>query len=212
MNNVNIMLKNVRCHYPEFFRDRTFQEADGSISTQAPGAKFLLDPDEPEHAALIGQIKHAISGICAANNPRKGEDGKGKLLPPDQFALRDGSLTTRDELDGLWFVSANAQKGKPPFVLDPVDPTKRIEHAHEQTKPIYNGCRVNARVRLWWQPQTTGRAARVNAQLVAVQWAGDDEPIGGGVQTTAQAAEGFSPTLDPTEGGHWGGDEEAAEF
>lgn len=205
MNNKDFLVKGVRVHYPSFFEPRTFQKEDGSVETQSAGAKFLFDPKDLEHKASLQAIKAAVHGICQANNPKKDEaTGAGRILPPDQWCLRDGSLTERDELQGLWFVSANSPKGTLPFVLDPFDPTKRITDATQQAKPIYNGCKVNVRFQLWWQSTSPGRQARVNAKLIAVQFAGDGEPIGGGIQTTEQAAQGFDVAIDPTAGGHWG--------
>jgi len=57
-------------------------------------------------------------------------------------------------------------------VIDPAN-SMAVQAA---ARRLYGGCRVNAAVQPWAQDNTHGRAIR--CELIAVQFAGDDEPFG----------------------------------
>jgi hypothetical protein len=62
------------------------------------------------------------------------------------------------------------------------------------TRQMYGGCRVNVAIKPWLQENKHGRGVR--ADLVAVQFAGDDQPFGEG-RTDASNMFGAVATAAP---------------
>lgn len=168
-----IQLRNVRVSFPHLFTRPIVQGEEGKC-----GATLLLDPKVAADQASIESIRAAITEISR-------EQFKGKTLPDDKVCLRDGDQKGRDEYSGYWVMSANHRDR--PIVIDS---TGRGRVTEERDSPIYAGCRVNARVRLWGQDNQYGK--RVNAELVAIQFASDDGSLGGGYVSETEAMEGFS--------------------
>lgn len=59
----------------------------------------------------------------------------------------------------------------------PIDPNNTMAY-QQLTRKMYGGCRVNAAVKPWLQENSYGRGVRCD--LVAVQFAADDQPFGEG--------------------------------
>lgn len=64
----------------------------------------------------------------------------------------------------------------------PIDPNNSMAY-QQLTRKMYGGCRVNAAVKPWLQENSYGRGVRCD--LVAVQFAGDDQPFGEGAVDAA---------------------------
>ena len=58
-----------------------------------------------------------------------------------------------------------------------IDPNNTMAY-QQLTRKMYGGCRVNAAVKPWLQDNKHGRGVRCD--LVALQFAGDDQPFGEG--------------------------------
>lgn len=158
----DIKLKNVRISYPHIFQAKAFQ---GS-GTPKFSATFLLH--KVEHKELIAQIATAMKELAATAF-------KDKRLPAsDKLCLRDGDLSGRAENEGYFIFTAS--ESKRPAVVDK-DKTPLVA----EDDVIYAGCRVNAAVRLWAQDNQYGK--RINANLLGVQFAKDDERLGNGAST-----------------------------
>jgi hypothetical protein len=74
-----------------------------------------------------------------------------------------------------------AGRDQPPQIIQPdgtpLDPTNTMAY-QALTRKMYGGCRVNVAVKPWLQENKHGRGVR--ADLVAVQFAGDDKAFGEG--------------------------------
>lgn len=162
-----IMLKNVRCSYPELFKATV---RDGE--TYPPGVAIMLDPAKDK--AKLGEISAAVASVISGHEALKKN-------PPsaEKKCLRVGD---RAEYEGMLILKAN--NPKPPLVLN-ADRTV----ATEATCKIYSGCYVNVKVEIWPQSNKWGR--RVNAKLLAIQFAGDGESLDGSYVSEETAAEGF---------------------
>ena len=64
----------------------------------------------------------------------------------------------------------------------PIDPNNSMAY-QQLTRKMYGGCRVNAAVKPWLQENSYGRGVRCD--LVAVQFAADDQPFGEGAVDAA---------------------------
>ncbi len=165
-----IMLNNVRISFPDLFQRAVVNGEQGSY-----GATFLLDAKE--HAGEIKQINGETETLIKTNL-------KGSKVPSDKRCLKDGDDMTRPEYEGHMVVSANS-KDKP-HVFKPGTQQKAET---EDESGIYSGCYVDAKISLWAQNNNYGK--RINAQLVAVRFAGEGEAFSSGHVTETQAADGF---------------------
>jgi len=165
-----IMINGARVSFPHLFRRPTINGEEGKC-----GAALMLDPKK--HAKDIHAIEKAISALCK-------EKFKGKKLPSDKLCLRDGNDKGRDEYEGSMVLSANS-KARPMVIAR----DGRTTIQDEEDSDIYAGCFVNAKVRLWAQDNKFGK--RVNAELVAIQFLKDGEPLDGAYVSTEDAMDGF---------------------
>lgn len=165
-----IKLQNVRISYPSLFRKATFQGAETKYE-----ATFLLNKDT--HAAIIAAIKAEINEGIKTNL-------KGAKVAADKICFKDGDLTDSAGYENCY--SLKAATNKRPMVID----RDRSPLAEEDNR-IYAGCYVNAMIEFWYMDNAYGK--RVCATLLAVQFAKDGEPLGGG---TGASVDDFDVLLD----------------
>lgn len=171
-----IKLQNVRLSFPHIFKAKAFEEG----ATAKFSATAMLDPENPQHAKAVKQLKKAIEATAAEKWGKQWEAGKIKLkgtcLKAQDDDLAAEKLVTategeyREEQEGLYLVSASEIKR--PSVVD-VD---RSPLAEEDGKP-YAGCYVTLIITLWAQDNKFGK--RINANLIGVQFKKDGEPFEG---------------------------------
>mgnify|MGYP000026454985 CR=1 FL=1 len=172
MSEDHIMLKNVRCSFPHLFK---FPEINGDIGSC--GIILLIEREDPRLIALRADIE-ALSV------------SKHKIvLPDDKLCLREGKHK-RAEYGDLMAISTNSKKGEYPRVVGP----GRTVITDASQCAIYPGCRVHAKFSLWAQNNSWGR--RINAELIAVQFAGDDEPLSDTYVSEEDALAGFGDDGD----------------
>tara|TARA_R110000851_G_scaffold241089_1_gene393713 strand:- start:26 stop:553 length:528 start_codon:yes stop_codon:yes gene_type:complete len=166
-----IKLNNVRLSFPSLWRKAVF----GGDETKYEGT-FLLD--KKTHAEVIKKIEAGIKAINADKH-------KGKSLAADKVCLKDGDTIDYDGYAGNMSIKASSTKR--PMVIG----TDRSPLTEDDGKP-YAGCYVNAIVELWGQKNQFGE--RVNANLLAVQFAKDGEPFGDGVTASVDDFDDIEPT------------------
>jgi hypothetical protein len=169
------MLKGVRVSFPALFIKPIINGQEGKC-----GAALMLSPDK--HAETIAEIEAEIAALIQTNL-------KGQRLPADKLCLRDGFERGRPEYEGYQILSANSKNR--PVVLSSDGSTPVYD---EDKSQIYSGCLVKAKIRLWAQDNKFGK--RINAELVAIQFAGDGEPLDGAYISPEEAAEGFESEDD----------------
>lgn len=170
------LLKNVRVSFPHLFSRPVINGEEGKA-----GATLLLD--EVEHADTIKELKDDITALAKTQFK--------KDLPDEKKALRLGE-EKRDEYTGYYALSANSKKFPRVYCHRRMDESGRkpyVVQNEDDGCAIYAGCRVNAKVTLWAQNNQYGK--RVNAELVAIQFAGDDEAFDGSYVSEDEAADGF---------------------
>lgn len=176
-----IMLKNVRNSFPHLFTRPVINGDEGKC-----GCVLMLD--NKTHAKEIADLNAAIE---AASKDRF----KGKVVPKDKWCLRPGEDKGRDEYAGYHVLSANS-KDRPIVVSN----DGRSVIGSESENHIYAGCHVNAKVRLWVQDNQYGK--RVNAELVAIQFAADGDPLDGTHVSPDTAMDGFGASAGTDENGN----------
>ncbi len=165
----HIIIENVRVSFPHLFTRPIINGEEGKC-----GCVLMLDPKK--HAAEIDQLEASIEELTK-------ERFKGRKIPSDKVALRDGEDKGRPEYEGYMVLSANA-KDRPAVVGKN---GKEIDS--EDQNEIYAGCYVNAKVQLWAQDNNFGK--RINGQLIAIQFAADGEPLDGTYVSKEEAMSGF---------------------
>lgn len=162
-NQVEVFLKDVRINFPQIWQKSKFDKY---------GATFVWNEED----ALVEKLKAAIAKVT------QGEKLKGHKVKANDKCLRFGELSKCEGFE----VTLNSGNNDQPYVFGP-DGRTRIESRSDCR--IYSGCRVNAKVRVWGQNNDYGK--KVNCQLVAVQFARDDEPLTSTKVSEADAVEGF---------------------
>lgn len=165
-----IMIKNARVSYPHLFTAPVINGEPGKC-----GAVILMDEANP----AVAELKAEIVGLIQSKL-------QGKKLPPDRICLRAPEQHQRDEYGDMLALSSNCKAGKTPLVVG-LDGRTRV--ADESQSAIYPGCRVHAKVRLWAQDNKYGK--RINSELIAIQFAGDDEPLDDTHVSEDEAIDGF---------------------
>lgn len=170
-----IMIKNARVSFPHLFTKPVINGEEGKC-----GAVLMLDPDN--HETTIKAIEKRIAELFK-------EKFKGRKLPDEKLCLREGEDKGRSEYEGLKVLSANSKKT--PLVIGT---SGQDVITDEDQCPIYAGCYVNAKVRLWAQDNNYGK--RVNCELVAIQFAGEGEALDGAHVSVDEAMDGFGSVSD----------------
>jgi hypothetical protein len=158
-----LKLDNVRLSFPDIFKAKAVQEG----SEPKFGAQFLLD--KKEHANLITEVKKTLWAAAVAHF---GKEEAKKLYDKDKLhlCLHEGDEKDYDGYDeNNMYISSSSSKR--PLIVD----RDKTPLAEEDRKP-YAGCYVNAVVRIWVQDNQFGK--RVNAELMAIQFARDGEAFG----------------------------------
>jgi hypothetical protein len=118
-----------------------------------------------EHAAQVMQM---ING-----------DRKLRCFGDGNQKVNSKTFQPYDGYAGNLYVTAG--RDSPPQIIQadgsPIDPTNTMQY-QALTRAMYGGCRVNVAVKPWLQENKHGRGIR--ADLVAIQFAGDDKPFGEG--------------------------------
>lgn len=165
------------------------------------GAKFILPPkDTPEGKALLDAIKR---GMVAAKKAKWGDKADEIRIKGANTPLQDGDdedVTTFAPMKGAYFLSASKtvygpkdgdEKDVPKRPFRVIGPRKVKNNDGEMRFPDvkpgddgapYSGCYVNVKVEFWGQDADSERSIpnRINATILAVQFARDGEAFGGG--------------------------------
>ncbi len=175
------MLKGVRLAYAHM-HPHTIKGEDA-----AAGALIMLDHNDPQIKAIQAEITRI-----------QNEENKGERIGSDKYCLRSSVDRGRSgELGDCMVLSANAKKGQSILTMGKGSTTP-ITNSMEN--PIYSGCYANVKVRFWWQDNNFGK--RINASLVAVQFAEDGDPLDGAHVSPEEAAKGFEASGDAS-GSEW---------
>lgn len=167
-----IMLKNVRVSFPHLFERSRYEDGEGKF-----GATLLLDPatDQAQIKAVQSEIQRLLT-----------EKLNGIKLSSDRLCLR--ARPDRAEYGDSLALSANSNSQ--PVVID----VQRNQVLDKDKNPIYPGCYVNAKISLWAQSNKHGK--RVNANLVAIQFAADGDSFSDAHVPIDVAMAGFDDVVE----------------
>lgn len=159
-----IRIDNVRASYPHL--DKPYGGDEGG----QPKYGIVAMLPKATHGAAKDLVKKCIQDLLAKNDNAK--------VATDKWCLKDGDQSDKDIYAEHFTISA--RESRRPSVRDrkgtPMSPD-------EVADTIYGGCYVNVLIRLWYQDGVKigkGYGKRVNAGIVAVQFARDGEAFGEG--------------------------------
>lgn len=162
-----VLIKNVRLVRPHLATPFAMKEDLAAGKQPKFSAQFLLPKDRAEDISAISAF---IKKIATENKVAK--------YGADKVFFKDGDNGNKVEMEGHWVVSANENHDHPPKCIPSrknssgkFDPVPKEQIA---TK-FYGGCWVNVLIRPWAQSNAYG--IRCNANLLAVQFVRDDEPL-----------------------------------
>jgi hypothetical protein len=140
------------------------------VGESAYSAAFILDPKTQQ--AEINKVVEAIKTEAAETWGEKAGEILTMLKAKAHLCLQDGATKARhDGFAGNVFVSAR-NKARPEIVGKDKSRLTRADG-----KP-YAGCYVNTSLEVW--AQDNGYGKRINAKLLAVQFARDGKAFSGG--------------------------------
>lgn len=171
-----LRLKRVRLSFPDLFTAKKVNDG----GEPKFGACFLLNKEtDAEQIKLAQRIINAVARD-------KWKDKIPKSVIP---CLKECNTKDYDGYDDEhMYISSTSPRR--PVVVD-----ERIRPVTEADGKIYAGCYVNVTLRLWAQDNQFGK--RVNAEVLAVQFAGEGEAFG---VAPVDAEEEFE-SIDPEDDG-----------
>lgn len=179
----SILVTNVRLSYPHLDKPYAKPDKDGKMGEPAFSATGLMP--KKTHVEAKNLIRDQMNALMAEN--------KVKDIGAERKFLRDGDLTGKPENEGMWIVAAREKT--PPILRD--ENNRGVERV-DAARKFYAGCYVNILLRPWWQSNSWGK--RVNANLLAVQFFKDGEPIGTGRITDDDVDDVFGGVADDESG------------
>lgn len=140
----------------------------------------------PEKYGLVGLLDKKTHGeayeLIEEFIKRLEKEAKIKVGLDDWF-LRDGDRTRKDENEGRWTLNASEQREvtlrdeKGNKLRDEKGNLVGVEDTNEIKEKFYPGCLVSIMIRPWVQNNEHGK--KINAGLVAVKFMKDGERLGG---------------------------------
>jgi hypothetical protein len=158
-----VMLNNVRLAFPVLDEPEQFQ---GSGKPRY-SAVLLVEPGSENDKKIDAALRTAAGEQWGEANI---EAALKSIKATNKCAYRDGGTKEYDGFEGMMALSAHAQAGAPPSLLD-----GRKKHLPRNTGMIYAGCYVNASVEIWTLDKKKGYGNQLNCQLRGVQFSKDGD-------------------------------------
>ena len=178
-----VFLSNVRLSFPHLVEPQKRVSPETGKERLSYSGDFIMPADHPgfkQFMAKIGEMalmkwkEHANQVMNLINADRKLRcygDGNQKV--------NSKTFQPYDGYAGNVYITAG--RDNPPQIIQadgtPIDLSNSMAY-QALTRKMYGGCRVNVAIKPWLQENKHGRGIR--ADLVAVQFAGDDKPFGEG--------------------------------
>ena len=184
----HFMLIGARVNFPQLYRRGEPTEA--SPDGIGKGVTALLDTDGD--ADIIKKIQKIITKTLKIKN-------KGKKVASNKLCLRDGDDSGREEYEGLHTLRLGKADSQKLYVYR----KGTTQLLSEQDNEIYSGCRCNIKFQIYFGVKG-GKG--VWGDLIAIQFAADDEPISGSAMSQENAIEGFDTDEQESEADGFGDD------
>ena len=177
-----VKLENVRIAFPSLWRKATFGGGTADEKSTKFEATFLINKSDTE---TLAKIKGAINQALIKKYGDKESFPPG-ITSSGRCCFRNGDDVAYDGFAGHMSLKC-ANKVRPSVI------NRDKSALTEEDGVVYGGCYVNVSFDIWIQDNSYGK--KVNANLYAVQFAGDGEPFGAG-----SIPEGIIDDFDEIEG------------
>lgn len=175
---MQVQLANVRIDMAHLFTQHTTQNADGT-TTSAYKARFIIEPDSPNDAALKAAIVAVAKEKWGANFAPVLETIVGdKMCRRKGDANLDKQNAIRVGYAGKIYLATSSKMTRPTVVGPDRAPLVETDNK------IYNGCRVNAIVDVYASDKP-GFGKGIFCGLGGVQFWADDERLAGSAAPVA---------------------------
>lgn len=187
---MSIILTNVIASFPRIVEpvvNKSFPASPPKFSMN-----LILPKDHPALAEFMAEVQkmavdkwkeHAGTVLQMANGNKK-----LRCYGAGEEVMNSTTFEVYKGYPGMAYISASSDKDHPPQIIkrDPNGVARVADmDRQELARKIYGGCRVNVAISPWLQDNAGGRAVRCN--LIAIEFAGDGEPLGDGANTDGAA-------------------------
>lgn len=187
--NGSLRIDNVKLSYPHL--DVKYSKPDPKTgNTPDPKYTSVFLMEKKTHGEAYELIEEQIKLVE--------KEAKIKVAFDDWF-MRDGDRTRKEENEGRWTINASEQRN---VILRDVNGNLLrnvkgelvgVEHTNELKEIFYPGAIVSAMIRPWAQNNTHGK--KINAGLIAVKFMKDGDRLGAEMMTDDGVwNEGDAPT------------------
>jgi hypothetical protein len=178
-----ILLSNVRLSFPHFVEPQRKVSPETGKERVSYSADFIMPADHPGYAQFMKRVNEMAlekwKQHAAQVMQMIGADRKLRCFGDGNQKVNSKTFQPYDGYQGMVFITAG--RDTPPQIIQadgsPIDPQNTMAY-QALTRKMYGGCRVNVALKPWLQENKHGRGVRCD--LVAVQFAGDDQPFGEG--------------------------------
>lgn len=178
-----VFLSNVRLSFPHLAEPQRKVSPETGKERVSYSADFIMPADHAGLRAFMIKINEMALAKWKEHAPQVMQmingDRKLRCFGDGNQKVNSKTFQPYDGYAGNLYVTAG--RDSPPQIIQadgsPIDPTNTMQY-QALTRAMYGGCRVNVAVKPWLQENKHGRGIR--ADLVAIQFAGDDKPFGEG--------------------------------
>lgn len=178
-----IFLSNVRLSFPHIAEPQRQVNEQTGKERISYNAEFLMPQDHSGFQQFMTQFaamaadkwkEHAQAVMTLIQ-----QDRKSRCFGRGEEKVNKKTFQPYDGYAGNVYITAGREQMPQIIQADgsPVDPTNTMA-CQALARKMYGGCRVNAAVKPWLQDNKHGRGIRCD--LVAIQFAADDQPFGEG--------------------------------
>jgi hypothetical protein len=178
-----ILLSNVRLSFPHLVEPQRKVSPETGKERVSYSADFIMPADHPGYAQFMKRVNEMAlekwKQHAAQVMQMIGADRKLRCFGDGNQKVNSKTFQPYDGYQGMVFITAG--RDTPPQIIQadgsPIDPQNTMAY-QALTRKMYGGCRVNVALKPWLQENKHGRGVRCD--LVAIQFAGDDQPFGEG--------------------------------
>lgn len=186
-----IYLSNVRLSFPHLIEPQVITNQKTGKVTNSYNADFILAQDHPGYIEFmkrystmaLEQWRENANAIMGLINT----DRKSRCYGAGQEKIDKKTFQPYKGYQGLMYITASSKERLPQIIQadgNPVDPANTMA-CQAITRKLYGGCRVNVAIKPWIQKPGDGYSHGIRCDLIAIQFAGDDEPFGEGAVDAA---------------------------
>ena len=178
-----VIFNNVRLSFPNIATPQVHQDTQKA----SYGADLIIEPNDPNFQKFIaivhklaaekwGEKAQQVIAMCEA-------DKRSRCYGKGDEKIHSTKMTVYPGYSGKLYLTARGSR-MPQIIRPDGTPVEEANLIERQAvaRTLYGGCRADVVVKPWMQNNTADKGGRaLRCDIIAVRFAGDDEPLGGGV-------------------------------